>query len=134
MSTAEASAAELQACASTLAAITSELRKVIVGQDEVVEEVLIALFTGGLPGKGRSSRRTLQTTTNATTIRDYFPGDAHNRIHWRSSAHYSKLMVNEFDLDPAVDAWIFLDLHDEVQAGEDEQSTEEQVPRAPAQQ
>jgi len=84
-----------------------------------------ALFTGGLPGKGRSSRRALQTTTNATTIRDYFPGDALNRIHWRSSAHYSKLMVKEFDLDPAVDAWIFLDLHDEVQAGEDEQSTEE---------
>jgi MoxR-like ATPase len=27
--------------------ILSELRKVIVGQDEVVEEVLIALFTGG---------------------------------------------------------------------------------------
>src|SRR5437870_12667243 len=30
-----------------------------------------ALFTGGLPGRGRSSRRALQTTTNATTIRDY---------------------------------------------------------------
>ncbi|HVB61371.1 MAG TPA: DUF58 domain-containing protein [Ktedonobacteraceae bacterium] len=84
-----------------------------------------ALFTGGLPGKGRSSRRALQATTNATTIRDYFPGDALSRIHWRSSAHFSKLMVKEFDLDPAVDAWIFLDLHDEVQAGEDEQSTEE---------
>ena len=27
--------------------ILTELRKVIVGQDEVVEQVLIALFTGG---------------------------------------------------------------------------------------
>ena len=27
--------------------ILAELRKVIVGQDEVVEQVLIALFTGG---------------------------------------------------------------------------------------
>src|SRR5512132_4552398 len=27
--------------------ILSELRKVIIGQDEVVEQVLIALFTGG---------------------------------------------------------------------------------------
>src|SRR5437588_11075853 len=27
--------------------ILAELRKIIVGQDEVVEEVLIALFTGG---------------------------------------------------------------------------------------
>src|SRR5437588_2785471 len=73
-----------------------------------------ALFTGGLPGRGRSSRRALQTTTNATSIRDYFPGDALPRIHWRSSAHYNKLMVKEFDLDPAVDAWIFLDLNERV--------------------
>src|SRR5437588_1473506 len=84
-----------------------------------------ALFTGGLPGRGRSSQRALQTTTNATTIRDYMAGDALSRIHWRSSAHYNKLMVKEFDLDPAVDAWIFLDLHDTVQAGEGEHSTEE---------
>lgn len=84
-----------------------------------------ALFTGGLPGRGRSSRRALQTTTNATTIREYTQGDALSRIHWRSSAHYNQLMVKEFDLDPAVDAWLFLDLHDEVQEGEGEHSTEE---------
>jgi uncharacterized protein (DUF58 family) len=84
-----------------------------------------AFFTGGLPGRGKSSRRALQTTTNATTIRDYLAGDALSRIHWRSSAHYNKLMVKEFDLDPAVDAWIFLDLHDKVQAGKGEHSTEE---------
>ena len=84
-----------------------------------------ALFTGGLPGRGRSARRALQATTNATTIREYMPGDALSRIHWRSSAHYNKLMVKEFDLDPAVDAWIFLDLHENVQAGDGEQSTEE---------
>jgi len=83
------------------------------------------LFTGGLPGRGRSARRALQTTTNATTIRDYTSGDALSRIHWRSSAHYNKLMVKEFDLDPAVDAWIFLDLNEKVQGGEGEHSTEE---------
>ncbi|GCE11837.1 DUF58 domain-containing protein [Tengunoibacter tsumagoiensis] len=84
-----------------------------------------ALFTGGLPGRGRSAQRALQTTTNATTIRDYVNGDALSRIHWRSSAHYNKLMVKEFDLDPAVDAWLFLDLQGEVQVGEGEDSTEE---------
>lgn len=84
-----------------------------------------ALFTGGLPGRGRSSRRALQATTNATTIRDYVAGDALSRIHWRTSARYNKLMVKEFDLDPAVDAWIFLDLNQEVQAGDGEHSTEE---------
>jgi uncharacterized protein (DUF58 family) len=83
------------------------------------------LFSGGLPGGGRSARRALHTTTNATTIRDYVNGDALSRIHWRSSAHYNKLMVKEFDLDPAVDAWIFLDLNEAVQAGEGEHSTEE---------
>ena len=84
-----------------------------------------ALFTGGLPGRGRNSRRALQATINATTIREYVDGDALSRIHWRSSARYNKLMVKEFDLDPAVDAWIFLDLHTGVQAGKGEQSTEE---------
>ena len=52
-------------------------------------------------------------------------GDSLSRIHWRSSARYNKLMVKEFDLDPAIDAWIFLDLHAAVQAGEGEHSTEE---------
>ena len=84
-----------------------------------------ALFTGGLPGRGRSSRRALQTTTNATTIREYVAGDAFSRIHWRSSARTNQLMVKEFDLDPAVDVWILLDLHESVQAGEGEHSTEE---------
>ena len=83
------------------------------------------LFSGGLPGRGRSSQRALQTTTNATTIRDYTAGDALSRIHWRSSAHFNKLMVKEFDLDPAVDAWVILDLHDTVQVGQGEHSTEE---------
>ncbi len=83
------------------------------------------LFTGGLPGRGRVSRRAWQTTTNATTIREYVSGDSLNRIHWRSSAHYNKLMVKEFDLDPAMDAWIFLDLHTDQQAGRGEESTVE---------
>ncbi|MGH2507180.1 MAG: DUF58 domain-containing protein, partial [Ktedonobacteraceae bacterium] len=83
------------------------------------------LFTGGLPGRGRTSRRALQRTTNATSVREYVHGDSLNRIHWRSSAHFNQLMVKEFDLDPAIDAWIFLDLHGAVQAGTGEHSTEE---------
>ena len=60
MSTTEASAAELQACASTLAAITSEVRKVIVGQQEVIDEALIGLVAAGhvlvegVPGLGKT--------------------------------------------------------------------------------
>lgn len=106
-------------------------RALLTGQREllVLPRVLpikgFALFTGGFPGRGRSSQRALHTTTNATTIRDYVVGDSLSRIHWYSSAHYNKLMVKEFDLDPAVDVWIFLDLHEAVQAGEGEHSTEE---------
>jgi uncharacterized protein (DUF58 family) len=106
-------------------------RIILAGSSEilVLPQVLpissFALFTGGLPGRGKSSRRALQTTTNATTIRDYVAGDALSRIHWRSSAHFNKLMVKEFDLDPAVDAWIVLDLNEKVQAGKGEHSTEE---------
>src|SRR5438034_7926137 len=83
------------------------------------------LFTGGLPGRGRSSRRALHSTTNASNIRDYTVGDALNRIHWRSTAHYNTVMVKESDLDPAMDGWIFLDLNETVQAGEGEDSTVE---------
>src|SRR5438270_5617660 len=83
------------------------------------------LFTGGLPGRGRGSKRALHSTTNASNIRDYTVGDALNRIHWRSTAHYNTLMVKEFDLDPAMDGWIFLDLNESVQAGEGEDSTVE---------
>lgn len=85
----------------------------------------LAIFAGGLPGRGRSSQRALQRTINATTVREYVIGDSLSRIHWRSSARYNKLMVKEFDLDPAIDAWILLDLHQAVQAGEGEHSTEE---------
>ncbi|HYB00178.1 MAG TPA: DUF58 domain-containing protein [Ktedonobacteraceae bacterium] len=83
------------------------------------------LFTGGLPGRGRSSRRAIHSTTNASNIRDYIVGDALNRIHWRSTAHHNTLMVKEFDLDPAMDGWVFLDLNENVQAGEGEDSTVE---------
>src|SRR5258708_12655660 len=66
------------------------------------------LFTGGLPGRGRSSHRALHPTTNATTIRDYTVGDALSRIHWRSTAHYNRLIVTEFDLAPTIHASKFL--------------------------
>src|SRR5213080_3706706 len=37
------------------------------------------LFTGGMPGRGRSSRHAMHSTTNASNIRDYTVGDALNR-------------------------------------------------------
>jgi len=67
--------------------------------------------------------RTPHTTPHATGIRPYLPGDAYNRIHWRSSARQAELQVKEFDLEQTADVWIFLDLEDAVHTGSGDEST-----------
>ncbi len=78
-----------------------------------------------LPGEGRFRRRTHYVTPNASGVREYAPGDAFNRIHWRSTARTGELMVKTFELDPASDIWIVLDLEQRVNAGSGDESTEE---------
>jgi uncharacterized protein (DUF58 family) len=76
--------------------------------------------------------RTAQTTPHVTTIRPYAPGDAYNRIHWRSSARQAELQVKEFDLEQTADVWIFLDLEASVHTGLGDESTIEYAVRAAA--
>jgi uncharacterized protein (DUF58 family) len=83
------------------------------------------LVPGLMPGRGRGSQRSLQTTTNVVTVRNYVSGDALTRIHWPSTARLGQFMVKEFDLDPTIDVVILLDLDRESQAGEGDSSTEE---------
>lgn len=79
-----------------------------------------------LPGEGRFRRRTHYVTPNASGVREYAPGDGFNRIHWKTTARRGgELMVKTFELDPASDIWIVLDLERRVHAGRDEESTEE---------
>jgi uncharacterized protein (DUF58 family) len=78
-----------------------------------------------LPGEGRFRKRTHYVTPNAAGVREYVPGDSFNRIHWRSTARMGKLMVKDFELDPASDIWIVLDLQRSAQAGSGDDSTEE---------
>jgi uncharacterized protein (DUF58 family) len=78
-----------------------------------------------LPGEGRYRKQTHTITPNAASIREYLAGDSLNRIHWRSSARTGDLMVKLFELDPASDVWVVLDLQGEVQAGEGDDGTEE---------
>jgi uncharacterized protein (DUF58 family) len=85
----------------------------------------LRLPRGAATGAGRTSRRALEITTNAAGVRGYVPGDSINRIHWRTTARQDSLMVKTFDLEPAGDLWIVLDLDAAVQAGEGEESTEE---------
>jgi uncharacterized protein (DUF58 family) len=83
------------------------------------------LYPGIMPGRGRGAQRSLQTTTNVVTVRQYVPGDALARIHWPSTARQNQFMVKEFDLDPTIDVLILLDLDRTSQRGADESSTEE---------
>src|SRR5512141_2171269 len=78
-----------------------------------------------LPGEGRFRRRTHYVTPNAAGVRPYEFGDSFNRIHWPSTARTGELMVKLFELDPASDIWIVLDLDKSVHAGSGEDSTEE---------
>lgn len=72
---------------------------------------------GRLPGGGAAYRRTHQVTTNVSGVRDYQPGDALNRIHWRTTARVRRLMSKEFELDPLADVWMVVDMHRDVYGG-----------------
>jgi uncharacterized protein (DUF58 family) len=85
-----------------------------------------------LEGSHAAPERTLQSTPLATTVRPYAPGDAMNRIHWRSTARHGEIQVKEFDLEQTADAWIILDLQRTIQAGHGDGSTTEAAIRAAA--
>ncbi len=72
--------------------------------------------TGYLPGSETMRRRTPYITASVSGLREYAPGDSFNRIHWPSTARTGRLISKEFELDPSADIWIFLDMHDDVQA------------------
>lgn len=78
-----------------------------------------------LPGEGRIRRRTHNVTPNVSGLRPYAPGDSYNRIHWPSTARMGQPIVKQFELDPASDIWIVVDLQRAVHVGEGEESTEE---------
>ena len=76
-----------------------------------------------LEGTHASPERTIQTSPLVTSIRPYVPGDAFNRIHWKTSARQQELQVKEFDLEQTADLWIFLDLERRLHAGDGDEST-----------
>ncbi len=76
-------------------------------------------------GNTRSLERTQQITSDASTIREFVPGDAFKRIHWLSTARTGRIMVKEFDLEPSAGVWLILDMQRSVHAGSGDESTEE---------
>ena len=85
----------------------------------------LALPTGRQTGVSRSLRRALHLTTDAASVREYVPGDALHIIHWPTTARRGRLQTKEFDMEPGGSTWIMLDLDQSVQAGEEDESTEE---------
>jgi uncharacterized protein (DUF58 family) len=90
------------------------------------------LPAASIEGSHAAPERTLQTSPLATAVRPYAPGDAMNRIHWKSTARHGEIQVKEFELEQTADAWIFLDLDRSVQGGRGEDSTVEVAVRAAA--
>mgnify|MGYP005846231823 FL=1 len=80
---------------------------------------------GTAPGRVRASLRTAEMTPSAASVRTYVPGDTLRRIHWPTTARRDELYVKDYDREPGGDAWIILDLHEAVQAGQGEFSTVE---------
>lgn len=83
-------------------------------------------------GNVLTGQRSLQSTSMVMTIREYRPGDAFNRIHWKTSARHRVLQVKEFELDKTADLWVYLDLERHWHRGDGEDSTEERAVTAAA--
>jgi uncharacterized protein (DUF58 family) len=90
------------------------------------------LPASNLDGSHAMRERTLQATPLATTVRPWAPGDAFNRIHWKSTARHGDIQVKEFDLEQTADAWVLLDLERGPQRGTGDESTVELAVRAAA--
>jgi uncharacterized protein (DUF58 family) len=90
------------------------------------------LPAANVDGSHATPERTLQTSPLATTVRPWAPGDAFNRIHWKSTARHGEIQVKEFELEQTADAWIVLDLERAAQVGRGDESTTEVAVRVAA--
>ena len=90
------------------------------------------LPTAAIEGASARARHGPHLTPLVTSVRPYTPGDAFNRIHWRSSARHQELQVKEFDIEPSADLWIFADLDRSAHVGSGDQATIETTVSAAA--
>ena len=84
--------------------------------------------TGSGWSEGVAAGRTLLPSSVAAGVREFAAGDSANRVHWPTTLRVGRLMVKEFDREPAgpSDAiWVVLDLYEAAQAGAGAESTVE---------
>jgi uncharacterized protein (DUF58 family) len=91
-----------------------------------------SLPAAAIEGASARAQHGQHLTPLVTSVRPYTPGDAFNRIHWRSSARHQELQVKEFDIEPSADLWVFADLDRSVHAGSGDLSTIETLVGAAA--
>jgi len=65
-------------------------------------------------------------------VREYNPSDGLRHIHWKSSAKFRKLMVQEFERNAVMSVAILLDAHEKYVSGSDHWSNLEYQVRAAA--
>ena len=75
------------------------------------------LLPADLPGEGPVHLRSQHVTNSAYSIRDYISGDSLNRMAWKSTARFQKLMVKEFEMEPANNIWVIADMDRRANTG-----------------
>jgi uncharacterized protein (DUF58 family) len=83
------------------------------------------LFGSHLLGEEALRRQSQQRSSLASSVREYTHGDAMNRIHWPSTARMGKVMVKQFDQGLSTSIWVLLDMEEDVQVGQDGDSSDE---------
>ena len=99
-------------------------RQVVV-YPRVVDLPTFRIPSSELVGDGALKMRSLSTTPQASSVREYLSGDGLNRIHWPSTLRLGRLMSKEFDAGFGADTWLLLDFQASVQAEVEEESTDE---------
>lgn len=72
-----------------------------------------------LPNSYKTGSQNLRVQTTCSTpqaagVREYFPGDPLNRVHWPATLRHDRLMVKEFDEETHSCIWIFLDSQGDI--------------------
>ena len=105
--------------------LTDSARAMLMVMPPVVPLPPLDIIPGGYSGEGRPLPDAPERTVDASSVREYLPGDSLRLVHWKTTARHAKPFVRLFDGTPATDWWVLLDLQAEAQAGSGEESTVE---------
>lgn len=107
--------------------VNDPARATLMVMPPVVPLPALEITPGGYSGEGRPIPDAPERSLDASSVREYAPGDSLRMVHWKTTARQAKPYVRLFDGTPASDWWILLDLQAAAQAGSGADSTEEQA-------